>query len=215
MEIHRFVVGQLQTNCYLLVRSQTHQAAIIDPGDEGDFLSEKILQLKISPQMILLTHGHFDHCLAAEELRLNFEIPVFVHKSDFPLLKNIKKSAFHWLPYLQGKEKILIPQKVKPLKVGESIKFGQEKLTVIHTPGHTPGSVSFHSAKEKLLFCGDLLFKDGVGRTDFSYSSSAKLEESIKKIYSLPSKTLIYPGHGQEFILKKLAIFPLISPNFP
>lgn len=199
MNIHRFTVGQLKTNCYFLICSRTNKGIIIDPGDEGDFLSEKILQLKLSSKFILLTHAHFDHCLAAEELRLNFKIPILIHKNDLFLVKNARQSASHWLSYLPGKEKILLPQKLQYIKAGQEIKFGQEKLKVIHTPGHTPGSVCFHHQQEKLLFSGDLLFKNGFGRTDFSYSSPTKLKNSLKKIYSLSSKVTVYPGHGQEF----------------
>lgn len=192
MELHHFVVGQLRANCYFLVCSQTNQATIIDPGDEGDFLSEKILQLKISPQLILLTHVHFDHCLAAEELRLNFKIPIFLHRADFSLIKNIRPT-----------EKILLPQEVKFLQDGAEIKFGQEKLKVIRTPGHTPGSVCYYGPLDHLLFSGDLIFKEGFGRTDFSYSSPEDFKKSLKKISSLPSGILVYPGHGEKFALDK------------
>lgn len=195
MTIHRFIVGQLQANCYFLVCSQTDQSVIIDPGDEGDFLSEKILQLKISPQIILLTHVHFDHCLAAEELRLNFKIPIFLHQADFSLIKNIRPQ-----------EKILLPQETKFLKDRQEIKFGQEKLKVIHTPGHTPGSVCLYNPLDQFLFSGDLIFKEGFGRTDFSYGSPQDLENSIKKISSLPPETIIHPGHGEEFKLKEIQI---------
>lgn len=194
MIIDRFVVGQLRTNCYFLVCPQINQAVIIDPGDEGDFLSEKILQLKIRPQMILLTHGHFDHLLAAEELRLNFKIPIFLHQADFSLIKNIRPQ-----------EKILLPQETKFLKDKQTIKFGQEKLKVIHTPGHSPGSVCYYGPLDHHLFSGDLIFRDGFGRTDFSYSSSKKLNQSIKKISFLPPKTIVYPGHGEEFKLEDIS----------
>jgi len=98
-----------------------------------------------------------------------------------------------------GEEPVLPPDKF--VKEGDKIKFGKENLKVIETPGHTPGSVSFYSPG--FLFSGDLIFEEGVGRTDFAYSSQQKLEKSIKKILKLPKKTIIYPGHGEEFKISK------------
>ena len=128
--------------------------------------------------------------MAAEELRLNFKSPILIHKKDEFLLKKVARYT------------LLPPKKWQLVQEGEIIQFGQEKLEVIHTPGHTPGSISLYNKKEGVLFCGDLLFENGVGRTDFFYSSSEKLENSLKKIFSLPPKTLIYPGHGEKFVLR-------------
>ena len=200
MIVHCFPVGQLETNCYLAYCSRTNEGIVVDPGDEGSFLSEKIKELKIKLKLIIATHGHFDHILAAEELRLNFQIPLLIHQEDLFLLKKAGQSAEFWL---QDKEKFLLPQKARFIEEGEKIRFGQEELKVIHTPGHTPGSIALYSQKENLLFSGDLLFQEGVGRTDFSYSSPEKLEQSLRKVFSLPSQTLVYPGHGKAFTLEK------------
>lgn len=199
MEVQRLVVGQLKTNCYLVICSQTNEGIVVDPGDEGSFLSEKILALKIKPKLMIATHGHFDHLTAVEELRLNFKIPFFLHQEDLFLTKKAGQSAGFWL---ETKEKFLLPQEVKFIKEGEEIEFGQEKLGVIHTPGHTPGSIALFNRSEKILFSGDLLFQNGVGRTDFSYSSAKDLKTSLKKILSLPPQTLVYPGHGEKFTLE-------------
>lgn len=200
MKIHCLVVGQLQTNCYLAVCPKTDQCVVIDPGDSAEFISEKILNPGIKPKFIILTHGHFDHIMAAEELRLNFKAPILVHRDDLFLVKQVQESASHWLA---GKQEFLPAKQVKFIKEGDQIKFGKEKLAVIHTPGHTPGSISLFNQKEKVIFCGDLVFKNGVGRTDFSYGSSENLQDSLKKIFSLPPETVIYPGHGEEFALKR------------
>lgn len=204
MEIQRFVVGQLQTNCYFLICSETQKAVIIDPGDDADFLSDKILQLKIQPQMILLTHCHFDHVLSAAELSLNYKIPVLLHQKDEFLLKEASRSAAYWLGEAFDHKNFFLPSQIKFLKKDQIIQFGQEKLKVIPTPGHTPGSLSFYHPKQKVLFDGDLIFQEGVGRTDFNYSSETDLQKSIQKILKLPSATLAYPGHGPEFYLKNI-----------
>lgn len=200
MKIHRFVLGQLQTNCYLVVCLKTNEGIVIDPADEGSFISEKILSIGLKPKFIVLTHGHFDHLMAAEELRLNFQVPILLHQEDMFLLEKAYQSA----NYFSIGEKFLIPKEVKFVKEGEKIKFGQERLEVIHTPGHTPGSVALYNKKRGVLFGGDLIFKEGFGRTDFSYSSAEKLQDSLRKIFSLPPETLIYPGHGEEFFLKEV-----------
>lgn len=199
MVIHRFRVGQLKTNCYLVVCPQTSEGIIVDPGDEGSFISEKILALKIKPKLIIATHGHFDHLIAAEELRLNFKIPLFIHQEDLFLLKKARQSARYWLG---TREVFLVPKEVKFVKEGEKIEFGQEELEVIHTPGHTPGSIALFNRTEEILFSGDLIFARGVGRADFSYSSPEDLGVSLKKLLSLPPQTRVYPGHGEKFILE-------------
>ena len=209
MEIRRLVVGQLATNCYLAVCSKTNKGIIIDPGDSASFISEKILELKIKPKFIVLTHGHFDHLIAAEELRLNFKIPILIHKEDLFLAKKAYQSANYFLGTnveTQDFASLLVPKKVNFVKAGQKIKFGQEELEVIHTPGHTPGSISLYSGKRNILFSGDLVFENGVGRTDFSYSSGEELQKSLKKIFSLPAKTLVYPGHGEKFTLGSLEV---------
>jgi len=192
MVVYCFPVGQLLANCYLVACEETKEAVVIDPGDEGSFISEKVLELGIKPKLIVATHGHFDHLLAAEELRLNFNIPFLLHQKDTFLIKKAVK------------ETQLPPQAWEYIKNREKIKFGKEALTVIHTPGHTPGSLSLYNKKKNVLFCGDLLFKNGVGRTDFSYGSAEKLNSSLKKVFSLPPKTLVYPGHGEKFTLKEV-----------
>lgn len=165
---------------------------IIDPGDDGDFIGQKILDLKLKPKLILATHGHFDHLLAVMELKLNFKIPFLMHKDDLFLLKRVKGTAEHFLGYSADP----VPTVDRYLKEGGVTTFGKEKLKVIETPGHTPGGVSFSS--NGALFSGDTLFCQGVGRTDFSYCSYEDLMKSLRKLFKLPGKTVVYPGHGPE-----------------
>ena len=181
------VVGQMQTNCYLVWCKKTRKVLIIDSGDDADFIINKIRDLDLTPVAIVVTHGHFDHVLAAEELRLTFGIPFAMHRTDLCIMRNSAKSGG------------LVPKPDKFIKEGDWVDFGQEKLKVIETPGHTPGSISFYSKEDSLIFVGDLIFKyGGVGRTDFSYSNEKGLEESIEKILKLPKETIVYPGHGEK-----------------
>jgi glyoxylase-like metal-dependent hydrolase (beta-lactamase superfamily II) len=200
MKITPLTVGQMSTNCYLASDEATGQSLIIDPGDEGDFIGTTLLENKLIPVGIVLTHGHFDHCLAVIELKLSFNIPIYLHPKDLFLYQKAHSSAKHWSPISTPK----LPPIDKFLSEEEIIPFGRSSLKVIHTPGHTPGSICLLSPSNNrepttnnspLLFTGDTLFAEGVGRTDLSYSSSGDLQKSLNKLFALPSDTLIYPGH--------------------
>jgi glyoxylase-like metal-dependent hydrolase (beta-lactamase superfamily II) len=195
MQIETLKLGQLDTNCYLAWCEKNDEAIIIDPADEGGFISEKILELNLKPVAIILTHGHFDHILGLLELKLNFpETPIMVHEADLFLIESVQKRAQHWLKMQVNPA----PKIDKLLKEGDQIKFGQEVLTVLHTPGHTPGSICLYS--DLVMFTGDTLFRDGaIGRTDLSYSSPKKIQLSLKKIKKLPGSRQMYSGHGTSF----------------
>jgi glyoxylase-like metal-dependent hydrolase (beta-lactamase superfamily II) len=186
MEIKCLRVGELQTNCYLIWDEDTRECFIIDPGDDADFITTEILQLKLNPLGILLTHGHYDHCLACLELKLNFNLPIYLNPKDNFLYQNSDKSANHWSASKALKQPL-------PSPLPSEITLGDKTLIVSSIPGHTPGSVCFYSAPH--LFVGDTIFADGVGRTDFSYSSASDLKKSLAKILSYPDNTLLYPGH--------------------
>lgn len=202
-------VGQLETNCYLVFDRATLEGLIIDPGDDADYIMRIISDENIKPLKILATHGHFDHLLAATELKLaynlpgklhkpkaQYQIPLLIHKGDEFLVKRSQKSASHFLVT----EKILPPPRIDGfLKEGQKIYFGNYYLEVLETPGHTPGSVCFCLKKEGIIFCGDTIFKDGPGRTDFSYSSREEIKRSLARIGRLPPQTIFYPGHGENF----------------
>lgn len=199
MEIRAYIIGELQTNTYLAIDEETNKAIIIDPADDANYLSEQILRLKITPTAIVVTHGHFDHVLAAYELQMAFGIPFMIHLKDLFLLKNLQKNASFWT------KRIIVekpPGKIEFIKEGDEVKFGEESLSVIETPGHTPGGVCFHSKRDGILFTGDTLFTNGVGRTDLSYSSEKDLLSSLKKISKLPPETKVYPGHEESCLLK-------------
>ena len=190
MQIETFKLGQLDTNCYLAWCEKTREAIVIDPADEGGFISEEILRLDLKPVAIVLTHGHFDHILGLLELKLNFPVPIMVHEADLFLVESV-----------QQRLKMQVDPAPKPdklLKEGDKIKFGEEKLTVLHTPGHTPGSICLYN--DEMMFTGDTLFADGlIGRTDLSYSSPRKMQQSLVKIKELPGSRQMYAGHGASF----------------
>jgi len=196
--IETLVVGQLQTNCYLVFDKETRKAVIIDPGDDVEFIIQKIKDLDLEPQFILVTHGHFDHILGVLELKLAFKIPFLAHKKDEFLIKRAGKTADY---FVKG-ESNLIPKIDKYIKEGDQIVFGKKgELKVVETPGHSPGGVVFLT--EGVCFSGDTLFKQAIGRTDYSYGSSKDLLESLKKIFKLPKETIIYPGHGEATSIEK------------
>ena len=196
MEILSFSLGALNTNAYLVFCPKTRAGLIIDPADEANFLSEKILREKIKPLAIVATHGHFDHLLAANELQLAFGIPFLIHQNDQKILSTLQKSA-SW--HLRRKMSEEPPKKLSFLKEGEKICFGKEWLTVIELPGHTPGSIGLYNFSQKILFSGDTIFKDGVGRADFAYSSPESLTQSLQKIREKFAGFRIFPGHGESF----------------
>lgn len=195
-----FIVGDLQTNCYLVWDEKTKEGVVIDPGDDGQGIVEEIQNKQIIPKGVLLTHGHFDHSLAALDLKLIFGIPVYVNSDDEFLLKRQDETAKHFLGIKDTPPNIVKID--KDLKKIKEIKFGEENLKVILTPGHTPGGVCFYAKKDDLLFSGDTLFKNERGRTDFKYGSTEKIFESLKKLMKLPEDTWVMSGHGETTTIR-------------
>lgn len=195
LQIKTLTVGQMQTNCYLVFDTGTKDCLIIDPGDDADYITRIILDLKLKPQKIIATHGHFDHILGATELKLSFKIPFYIHKNDVFLVKSMQKNAKYFL----GIEVDPPPVVDGYINNKDNAEVGEKKLTILETPGHTPGSICLYAKEANFLLSGDTLFaKGGLGRTDFSYSSRKLLTESLKTIFRLPLKTAIYPGHGNK-----------------
>jgi len=205
LQYQTLILGELNTNCYLVWCDQTQETIIIDPADSGDLISEKILELKLDPQIIILTHGHYDHCLACLELKLNFNLPIFIHSQDLFLYQKANQSA----NYHGNFKSDPLPPPDNFLEDNQIINFGKETLTIIHTPGHTPGSICLHYQKSNApsLFSGDTLFANGIGRTDLSYSSPTDLQKSLEKILKLKTNTKVYPGHGPTTTIGNKKIF--------
>lgn len=199
MPAETIVVGQLQTNCYLVWDKKTKKTLIIDPGDDAELIINRIRDLNLKPLLLLATHGHFDHLLAITELRLSLKISFLMHPKDLFLLNRASKTALHFTSI--PADLILPPDRF--LKDKQVIIFGESELSVIHTPGHTPGGVSFRSSG--MIFCGDTLFAQGIGRTDFKYASAPQLQNSISQILEFPPKTRIYPGHGPSLLISNIS----------
>ncbi len=198
MNIQKFIVGELQANCYLVSAEIPDECLIIDPGDEANLISENILRQDLKPKAIVATHGHFDHILAAGELQMAFDIPFYIHADDKKIVDYMTDSAQHWL----NREIIeQPPSKIKYLEDGEELRIIKDELRVIHTPGHSPGGICLVNPKNKIIFTGDTLFKNGIGRTDFSYASTEKMRRSLQKIRNNFTGYTAYPGHGEEFII--------------
>jgi glyoxylase-like metal-dependent hydrolase (beta-lactamase superfamily II) len=213
LQIETLTLGELDTNCYLVWCPWSLEAIIVDPSDSGTDIIDAVLYRQLHPTAIILTHGHFDHVLGLLEVQLAFDIPSFLHPDDNFLLKKASQSAEYWLKHAVDP----VPPATNTLSDGQILQIGECSLRVLHTPGHTPGSVCLtddlepkntettehnFDSKEPILISGDLIFKDGIGRTDFGYSRPMQLHSSIKKLKSqLSSGTRCYPGHGESFYL--------------
>lgn len=200
MEIKTLTVGQLKTNSYIIYDEKSLESLIIDPGDDADYISSVIRLLDLKPLKIIATHAHFDHILAALELQLAFNIPFLVSKKDEFLVSRMKTSAKYFL----GIDVDDPPKINKYLHQKDKLKVGHYTLSIIATPGHTPGSFCVYNKKENILFAGDLIFEKGaIGRSDFKYSNVKVLNNSILKIMKLPKETVVYSGHGGPFSLNE------------
>ena len=196
MQYEILPVGQLATNCYLLWDMGSFDCLIIDPGDDADFIIHKIEDLELNPVRIILTHAHFDHILAVNELKTIFSIPMLMDEREEVILSKMRSSCRYFCLFHPGPP----PLADSYFHEGEKIKFGGQYVRILETPGHTPGGVCFYSQKDNLLFCGDTIFADGaVGRTDLAEGDEELLLKSIKdKIFKLPDDTVLLPGHGEK-----------------
>jgi len=193
-------VGQLAANCYLFYDSETKESFIIDPGDDTEYIINKLSDLSLNPKAILATHGHFDHILAVTELKLAYNIPFYAHRGDAAIVNRMERTA----RYFTGAAADPAPKIDKPLVPERTLGVGNLSLKIIYTPGHTPGSVCLYCEKENIIFTGDTIFADGnYGRTDLTGGDAKKLKDSILKVLSLPDNTTIYPGHGEKTNVRK------------
>lgn len=190
MKFESVIVGPLETNCYLVYCPESLECAVVDPGAEAAKIFRLIADRSLHPVVLLNTHGHIDHIGANMDIKERFNIPLYIHPSDELMLKSALQSELSF--FLEAKDS---PSPDRYLEDGGEIKIGKSSLKVIHTPGHSPGSVSFLG--DGFLLSGDTLFFGGVGRTDLPGGSWPELENSIRnKILAMPDETAVLPGHG-------------------
>lgn len=194
LEIIKFVVGELSTNCYLLKSGE--EGVIVDPGAEGERIVKRVKDLELRLKYVLNTHGHFDHIAANDFIRERTAAKVAIHNLDAENLESSSKNS----SILLGWDLKQNPADIF-LEEGDVLSFGFHSITVLHTPGHTPGSVSFSVGDR--IFSGDLIFAGSIGRTDLPGGSSKAMRESLKRLRELSEETIIYPGHGPETSVKR------------
>lgn len=190
MILENVCVGMMQVNCYILASGENSSAIIIDPGSEAHKIKRALEKHGLRPGLVINTHGHYDHIGCDDK----FGVPVYVHSKDLPMLEDsrLNLSGFFALSYKVSSE-------VRVLEDKEQIKLDDIELEVMHMPGHTPGGIALLLKKPeaKIVFTGDSLFCQGIGRTDLAGGDEALLIISIReRLFTLPDDTLIYPGHG-------------------
>ncbi len=194
MNLRTLTVGPVSCNCAIVACPQTRDAAIIDPGGHPDRILAEVRAMGVQVKLLLHTHGHFDHVLATGEVAEATGAAVVIHGNDRALYENLPHQG-----RIFGFEAPRPPAPGRVLAGEETIAVGMLSATVIHTPGHTPGSVGFHFAADGILFAGDTLFADSIGRTDTPGGSFPAIVKSIQnKLYVLPPSTRVIPGHGRE-----------------
>ena len=187
--IKRLVVGPLATNCYVLKSGA--ELAVIDPGGDAELILEKVRELGGTVKYVIDTHGHIDHIAANREVVEATGAELLIHELDAKLLALPDRN----LSSLMG-TKLTSPAPSRLLKEGDKVVVGEEEMTVLHTPGHTPGGICLLSSE--YAFTGDTLFLDSIGRTDFPGGSDERMQESLNKLQKVLRKdTVIYPGHGE------------------
>ena len=191
MIVKQLPVGMIQANCYLASCEETKEGVIIDPGDEAERILAQVEAAGLTIKYILNTHAHFDHIMANAPLVEMLGVPLALHPLDLPLLRQNGGAA------LFGLEAPPSPDPDLELAEGDTISFGSYTLQVLYTPGHTPGHVSFYEPRAKIVFDGDVLFADGIGRTDLPGGDFETLMHSItEKLMVLPDDTTVCSGHG-------------------
>jgi len=191
VKIETIVVGQLDTNCYVLSDEETREAVIVDPGDEPEKISAYIDANNLVPKYIVFTHAHYDHVCAVKELKERYLADIVMHEAESGTYTETKRLCLSW-----GYDEADFPQPDLLVREGDDIRTGRTSLTVVHTPGHTPGGICLKG--DGVLFSGDTLFHGSVGRTDLPGGNMVHLQASLQKIMHLPPDTRIYCGHEEE-----------------
>lgn|SRR5699024_3799223 len=192
MKVKTFSLGPLGTNCYIL--SKDHACLIVDPGGDSNIIKDYITTNALTPSAILLTHAHFDHIGAVDDIRKEYNLDVYLHASEKEWLED---ASLNRSDIFMGVANGYTTEAPDVLLVEGELQIDTFSMKVVHTPGHSPGSVTFIFEDEKCIVSGDVLFQRGIGRTDLPEGSMEQLAESIvSKLYTLDDHYDVYPGHG-------------------
>ncbi len=202
MKVERRTVGPIETNCYVAECEKTREAIIVDPGfmkSEAQAFIDEIKERGLKVKYIVNTHGHDDHTSGNTAIKEATNAKVLIHEADARMLTPFS------LNHPKTRNNMTESQAADQLlKEGDIIEAGNIRLTVIHTPGHTKGSISLHSQNDNVVFTGDTLFAQSIGRTDFPGGSYTDIMRSLKtKLAKLPDQTVVYPGHGETTTIGK------------
>lgn len=197
-----FPAGPLQANCYLLATGDGHGCAVVDPGQEAvPGLEEQLREHSLTPEAVLLTHGHFDHVFSAAELCRTHQIPAFIHPADRYMLTDPGAALGpEGRQLFEGMPPMTEPEDVRELGDGAELTLANIQFEVRHSPGHTEGSVLLHAETEaggRLILAGDTLFAGGIGRTDLPGGDNERMQRTLSsRILPLDDETIVLPGHG-------------------
>ena len=190
IEIKSMTLGMVATKCYLIINKETKEALLIDPADNALRISNVIEENAYTLKAILLTHGHFDHIMALNELKKRYNVPVYAHEEEEDVLKQSSLNMSGMIGQIYTTQADIY------VKDGEHLKLAGLDIIVLHTPGHTKGGVCYYLPEEKVLMSGDTLFHCSIGRTDFPTGSMSQLVRSVKEqLFVLPDDVQVYPGH--------------------
>lgn len=187
MQLKHFILGPYGTNCYLAYGEEAGKCVLIDPADAGDRLVRVLQELALEPAAVLLTHGHYDHILAVPALQKQWpELPVYCHPLDVPdaLTEEDMGQTFPTVKAFAN---------LRSLAEGQTVTAAGIDFAVLHTPGHTPGSVVFLAGE--VMFSGDVLFYESIGRTDFAGGDDRQMAASLRRLRELPGDYHVLPGH--------------------
>lgn len=196
INIKTFTLNPIQENTYILY-NEKKQCIIIDPGsyydDEKEEIASFIKTEQLKPELLLNTHCHLDHVFGNKFIAEAYKLTLHIHAEDEPMLKLASASGLMYqLPFDSYEGKLIY------LKEGDKVRLGDDELEVLHTPGHSPGSICFYCRKQNFIIGGDVLFYRSIGRTDLPMGNSGQLLNSIHtKLFTLPDNTIVYSGHGQ------------------